>query len=164
VPRARKRSALPPAKSLGQQVRRCHLRFDRMLTARLVAHDLNSGYWYYLRALWTQDGQTQGELSKVAHVADNTTTAMINSMIKQGLVQRVRDPEDGRRARIYLTDRGRALEAELLHYGIEINAIATRGIARQEVQTCLSVLARAAANLQRAFEPRRATDKRQRGK
>ena len=142
---------LPPEKSLGHQVRRCHLGFDRMLTARLAAHNLNSGYWYYLRALWILDGQVQGDLSKVTHVAANTTTIMINSMIKRGLVKRVRDSADRRRARIYLTERGRELEGQLLHFGIEINEVAMREIAREDIKTCLAVLARAASNLRKAL-------------
>src|SRR4030081_2063676 len=96
-----KNSELPPSKSVGMQVRRCHLRFDRMLTAHLAVHGLNSGDWYYLRALWIQDGLTHGELSQETHVANNTTTAMINAMIKGGLVQRRPDPTDGRKSRVY---------------------------------------------------------------
>ena len=146
-----KKISLPPEKSLGHQVRRCHLGFDRILSARLDREGLNSGYWYYLRALWIQDGQIQGDLSKLTHVAENTTTAMIKSMIKRGLVRRVRDAEDGRKARIYLTERGRKLEAELLHYGIQINEVAMKGISREDINTCLAVLARAGANLHEAL-------------
>ena len=129
-----------------------------MLTARLAAHKLNSGYWYYLRALWIQDGQTHGELSRVTHVANNTLTAQINAMIKGGLVRRERDPVDGRKARVYLTTRGRELEGELLHYAIEINEVATKGISRDDIRTCLEVLTLAAANMQQALDGLRAAN------
>ena len=141
---------LPPERSLGLQVRRCHRMFDRLLSVNLGHHDLNSGFWYYLRALWIQDGQTQKELSDATHVAENTTATMINLMIEKGLVERARDLTDKRKLRVFLTPRGRKLEAELIHYGIDINAVAVAGIARNEVKTCLSVLARVAMNLQRA--------------
>jgi MarR family transcriptional regulator, organic hydroperoxide resistance regulator len=143
--------ALPPHRSLGHQVRRCHRMFDRVLSAHLVNHDLNSGFWYYLRALWIQDGRTQKELSDVTNVAENTTVTMINLMIERGLVERARDPVDGRKLRISLTPRGRKLETELMEYAVGINAMATEGISRSEVETCLSVLIRAADNLQRAL-------------
>jgi len=125
--------------------------FDRVLSAHLVNHDLNSGFWYYLRALWIQDGRTQKELSDVTNVAENTTVTMINMMIERGLVERARDPVDGRKLRISLTPRGRKLETELMEYAVGINAMATEGISRSEVETCLSVLIRAADNLQRAL-------------
>jgi MarR family transcriptional regulator, organic hydroperoxide resistance regulator len=149
--------ALPPHRSLGHQVRRCHRMFDRVLSAHLVNHDLNSGFWYYLRALWIQDGRTQKELSDVTNVAENTTVTMINLMIERGLVERARDPVDGRKLRISLTPRGRKLETELIRYAVGINALATEGIARSDVETCLSVLTRVAENLQQALNgmPRR---------
>jgi DNA-binding MarR family transcriptional regulator len=156
--------ALPPHRSLGYQVRRCHRMFDRVLTARLSSHDLNSGFWYYLRALWIQDGRTQKELSDVTNVAENTTATMINMMIARGLVERAHDPVDGRKLRISLTPRGRKLETGLIQYALGINAIATKGIPRSEVETCLSVLMRAAENLRGEFRQMPAQAARKRGK
>ena len=143
---------LPPQRSLGYQVRRCHRIFDRVLSAHLGPHDLNSGFWYYLRALWIQDGRTQKELSDVTNVAENTTVTMINLMIERGLVERAQDPVDRRKLRISLTARGRKLERELIAYAVGINAMATKGISRGEVEMCLSVLTRAAENLQRELK------------
>lgn len=143
--------ALPPERSLGYQVRRCHRMFDRMLSARLASHDLNSGFWYYLRALWMQDGLTQKELSDVTNVAENTTVTMVNLMIKKGLVTRTRDVSDRRKLRICLTQRGRRLQAELFNYAFEINDVAAAGIPLSQIETCLSVLAQVSENLQRSL-------------
>ena len=148
---------LPPGRSLGYQVRRCHRMFDRMLTARLAPHALNSGFWYYLRALWIQDGITQKELSDITHVAENTTVAMINQMISSGLVERSRDAEDRRKQRISLTARGRSLHSALMHHAFDINAVAAAGIPKQDVETCLAVLARMGENLQQALAAPAAT-------
>lgn len=144
-----KKFDLPPERSLGYQIRRCHRMVDRLLSARLDKHNLNSGYWYYLRILWIQDGRTQRELSELTHVAENTTAAMINAMIKKGLVKRSRDSEDKRKLRVSLTPRGRGLQAELMHHGFEINEMASAGIARSDLDACLAVLARVAENLER---------------
>lgn len=54
---------LDPEQSLGYQVRRCHRRFDRLLSAYLARHDLKTGFWYYLRVLWLKDGVTQKYLT-----------------------------------------------------------------------------------------------------
>lgn len=139
---------LPPQRSLGYQVRRCHRMFDRVLGAHLEPVGLNSGFWYYLRALWIQDGRTQKELSDVTHVAENTTVAMINLMIEHGLVERARDPIDRRKVRISLTPRGRKLEAELMPDALKLTAMAVEGISSSDLETCLAVLARTADNLQ----------------
>ena len=147
----RKKLMLPPERSLGNQVRRCHRMFDRLLSAYLARHSLNSGFWYYLRALGIEDGLTQKRLSDITNVTETTTVTMIELMIRSGLVVRNRDPRDRRKLRVSLTRRGRELHDRLLPYAFEINAIAAAGINRTELDTCLSVLMRVSANLQKSF-------------
>lgn len=142
---------LDPESSAGFQVRRCHRRFDRLLHAYLAKHGLKAGYWYYLRTLWIEDGLSQKMLSERTNVAENTTVAMINAMVKDGLVERKRDAQDRRKARIVLTDYGKSLEAELMHYAIEINGIAATGVSEEELATCLSVLRCVSDNLSSAL-------------
>ena len=142
---------LDPEKSLGYQVRRCHRRFDRLLNAYLSRNDLKTGFWYYLRVLWLGDGVTQKFLSDMTNVTENTTVAMINGMVTHGLVDRVRDEKDRRKIRIHLTDRGRALEGELMQHAIEINRVAQAGIDPDDIATCASVLRRMSQNLQEAL-------------
>ncbi len=138
-----------PTRSLGYQVRRCHRRFDRLLSSRLARHGLDTGFWYYLRVLWHGDGVNQKYLSDATGVAENTTAKLITAMEKRGLVTRTRDRIDRRQLLIALTDSGRALEQELLPYAVEINSAATKGIEPEDVETCLSVLNRMSENLER---------------
>ena len=153
---------LSPQKSLGFQVRRGHLRFDRLLNARLAHHNLKAGFWYYLRALWIADGVTQKELSGVTNVTETTMVAMINGMVADGLVTRTRDAIDKRKMRVKLTEYGRRLEGELMGIAIGINRVATDGIAPEDVATCIAVLTRVSENLRAEHEnavPSPATNK-----
>ncbi len=136
-----------PELSAGYQVRRCHRRFDRLLTSYLAAHAIKTGYWYYLRVLWIKDGVTQKCLSDMTNVAENTTTAILNSMAADGLLVRERDQRDRRKFNIWLTARGKALESELLHYASQINRIAASGISEDDMVVCLSVLRRLSDNI-----------------
>jgi len=143
---------LNPEWSLGYQVRRCHRRFDRLLNAILAKHDLKTGFWYYLRVLWIRDGVTQKYLSDMTNVTENTTVSIINNMMQHGLVERTRDKVDRRKLSVTLTQRGKALEAELMQYAIDINRIAVAGIDPAEVATCVDVLSRMSANLAAEFD------------
>tara|TARA_A100001391_G_scaffold204802_1_gene201815 strand:- start:3455 stop:3931 length:477 start_codon:yes stop_codon:yes gene_type:complete len=139
---------LPPESSVGFQVRRCHLKFDRLITSKLADHRLKAGYWYYLRALWIQDGITQKELSEVANVTETTMVSVINGMIADGLVTRSRDEVDKRKFRVNLTDYGRGLEQELMEsIAIDTLRIATAGLTPEEVETCCRLLAKMSDNL-----------------
>ena len=147
-------SSADPDNSLGYQVRRCHRRFDRLLGGKLSEYNLKPGFWYYLRILWRDDGVSQRFLSDMTYVAENTTATMIGAMVEAGLVQRERDEQDRRKFKVSLTDKGRALEDRSLHHVQEINAIATRGIAQEDWQHCLTILRRMAENLEAEAEGR----------
>jgi DNA-binding MarR family transcriptional regulator len=66
-----------------------------------------------LRALWKQEGLTHSELAASLHVQPATMTKMVQRMEKAGFVKRKSDPDDQRVSRVYLTDAGRAVEAEV---------------------------------------------------
>jgi DNA-binding MarR family transcriptional regulator len=66
-----------------------------------------------LRALWKQEGLTHSELAASLHVQPATMTKMVQRMEKAGFVERKSDPDDQRVSRVYLTDAGRAVEAEV---------------------------------------------------
>ena len=143
---------LPTNESAGFNVRRAHRAFDRLLNAYLQKHGLKTGYWYYLRVLWSQDGLTQRELSSANNVTENTTTSMINAMVADGLVVRVRDENDQRKWRINLTAHGKGLREGLLPYAAEVNRMAGTGIDPEDIFTCLRVLRAMSANLETALE------------
>jgi DNA-binding MarR family transcriptional regulator len=102
---------------------------SRILAARIADHGVSIGQWYFLRALWDEDGLTQRELSFRVGMMEPTTVTALNGMEQRGLVARVRNPHDRRKMNIYLTERGRALQKELLPIEAEINKIAIDGIA-----------------------------------
>jgi DNA-binding MarR family transcriptional regulator len=66
-----------------------------------------------LRSLWAQEGLTHTELGKRLRVQPATITKMIQRMEKAGFVERRPDPEDERVSRVYLTESGRAVQADV---------------------------------------------------
>ena len=81
---------LAPEESLGFQVRRCHRAFDRLLNAQLSREGLSSGFWYFLRALWQENGATQKRLAELNNVTEPTTVTTLNAMHRLGLIRRQR--------------------------------------------------------------------------
>lgn len=148
---ATKAPTLPPEQSVAFQIRRSHLAFDRLLTVRLNRHEIKSGYYNYLRALWIKDGVTQRDLSEATRVTETTTVALLKGMAEEGLIERVKDPHDKRKIVVSLTPLGRSLEPKLLPYAAELNAIATQGLKTSEVINAIKVIQKIAANLENAF-------------
>ncbi len=140
---------LPLADSIGAAVRFTHRAFADDLQARLAAHEVNVGMWYFLRALWESDGITQRELSRVVGVSEPTTVQQLKKMQTGGLIERRPSASDRRKVHVYLTPRGRALRRRLLPYAIEVNAAALEGVSPGEISALRATLAKIRANLAR---------------
>lgn len=92
------------------QVLRYHfLRYHHLL-GRIGLH---RGQPLVLALLWEQDGRTQGEIAEKLCLRPATVTVVLRRMEKAGLLERRNDPEDLRIVRVYLTERGRALEKDV---------------------------------------------------
>lgn len=143
------KGGLPPDQSLGFQVRRCHRAFDRVLNAHLAPAGLSSGFWYFLRALWQENGATQRRLAQLNNVTEPTAVTVLAAMERLDLIRRDRNVQDRRKINVFLTPRGEALEAELIPTAARINDIAGEGVAPADLATCLSVLRRMSDNLSR---------------
>jgi MarR family transcriptional regulator, organic hydroperoxide resistance regulator len=140
---------LAPDRSLGFQVRRCHRTFDRVLNGHLASEGLTSGFWYFLRALWQEDGATQKRLAQLNNVTEPTAVTLLGSMERLGLIRRDRNAVDRRKVNVFLTPKADALKVVLMPRAHRINEIAGEGISAADLATCLAVLKRMSENLTR---------------
>jgi DNA-binding MarR family transcriptional regulator len=137
----------PPDQSVGYLVREAHRAFLRALGARVSRHRVSIGMWYFLRALWEEDGLTQRELSRRVRMMEPTTATALESMERRGLISRTRNAEDRRKVNIRLTEEGRRLRDVLLPYAIEVNQVALAGISPKQIPLLREQLARIKRNL-----------------
>jgi MarR family transcriptional regulator, organic hydroperoxide resistance regulator len=127
--------------SVGYQVRATHRALQRFLQFKIEPHGITLGMWYFLRALWHEDGLTQRELSNRVGTMEPTTLSAILVMEKKGLVRRVRNRDDRRKWHIHLTPKGRTLKAKLLPLAREVVDTAVQNLSRGEVAQLLKGLA-----------------------
>src|SRR5512137_1619521 len=137
----------PPDRSVGYLVRETHRAFLRALGARVSRHQVSIGMWYFLRALWEEDGLTQRELSRRVRMMEPTTATALESMERRGLISRTRNAEDRRKVNIRLTEEGRRLREVLLPYAIEVNQVALAGISPKKIPLLREQLDRIKRNL-----------------
>lgn len=64
-----------------------------------------------LRIVGKYPGIVPSRLAAILHVDKSTITGVLQRLERNGALTRERDPEDGRRVRLTLTARGRALDA-----------------------------------------------------
>lgn len=133
--------------TVGYLVRDVHRALARSLQSRIASHGVSMGQWFFLRALWDEDGLTQRELSQRVGMMEPTTVTALNGMERRGLVERVRNAHDRRKVNIYLTPKGRSLRDILLPCSVDVAREATAGVSEAELATTLSVLSRMIRNL-----------------
>lgn len=92
-----------------------NLAFGRIYKPLLDPLGLTYSQYLVLMSLWTQDGQTVGQIGGGLGLDSSTLTPLIKRIEAAGLVVRNRDPLDERRVIVSLTDRGRALQAHSSH-------------------------------------------------
>ena len=81
--------------------------------ARVEARGLSVAYWRVLATLSDADGMTMGELTRIVLYKQPTLSKIIDRMEGEGLIRRGSADDDRRKVRVYITDSGRALVAEL---------------------------------------------------
>jgi len=136
-----------PGGSIGYLLRDCYRSFGRALETRIRHYGIGLGQWFFLRELWEEDGLTQSALSARTGVTAATTAVAIRRMVKEGLVTRRPDEQDGRMVRIRITPKTRRLRDTLLPFAAEVNADATRGFSRDEIGQLRDYIDRMKRNL-----------------
>jgi MarR family transcriptional regulator, organic hydroperoxide resistance regulator len=90
-------------------------------------HGVRVGQNLVLAALWDHDGLAPGEVAKLLGVRTPTIVKMATRMEAAGLIERRRDAKDARLVRLYLTGKGRSLQAPIESElrGLEARALAS---------------------------------------
>ena len=120
---------------------------SRALADRIAGYDVPIGQWYFLRALWDEDGLTQRELSQRVGKKEPTTVNALNGMERRNLVRRVRNIRDRRKINVYLTEKGSALRKTLMPFEDEVGRLAVDGLSVGERQALQKALLQVVRNL-----------------
>ena len=139
----------PTDDSFGYLLRDTHRAFTKVLQAHIASEHVTMGMWYFLRALWEEEGLTQRELSRRIGMMESTTVPALALMERRGLVRRQRDAKDRRRSCVFLTKRGRALKSILLPYARDANLVALGGVSEADQAILGRILRQVRANLER---------------
>lgn len=138
--------------SLGYQVRVTHRAVQRLLQAKIAPFGVKLGMWYFLRVLWDEDGLTQRELSLRTGTKEPTTLHAIATMERSGLVSRRRNRGDRRKINVFLTRKGKQLEAKLMPLAINVVDAALKGFSKKEVRRMIRFLKSIQTNLNASLD------------
>lgn len=147
APPAEQSYDLPLESSVGYQLRMANRAVQRYLQSQIEPYGVTLGMWYFLRALWLEDGLTQRELSQRIGTMEPTTLSALATMERSGLITRERDQQDRRKLCVRLTERGRSLQSKLIPCANEVIERATSGMTGEEKARLIGQLALVQRNL-----------------
>ena len=128
--------------SLGYLVNRAARRLANDLAEELRPLGVGVGQWAVLMFLWSRDGMSQAELSRLVAIEPPTMVRTLDRMVRDGIVTREPDPRDRRVTRIHLTPRGRSLRDQLVPRAVAVNQAAEADLTAQESATLRRLLAK----------------------
>jgi DNA-binding MarR family transcriptional regulator len=112
-----------------------------------AGHDVTTEQWRILRCLQNRDGQRQQDLADVVHKDKTCITRIIDSMEKRDLVVRIPDRLDRRQKLIYLANKGKRLQEELMQIAQKTSLEIQQDIDAEHLDICRNVLMKIRSNL-----------------
>jgi DNA-binding MarR family transcriptional regulator len=138
---------IPIQDYIGFQLLQIHRAHRARAEAALNKLGLHTGQEMLLLQLWNEEGMPQSQLAACMGVEPPTATKMLQRMENAGLIQRRPDPEDARISRVYLTERGRALEQPVLEVWKQLEARTVADLSPTEQALLRRLLMQVSANL-----------------
>ena len=121
--------------------------FARLSEQRLKPLGFGVGQLPVLVALQNGEASTQRDLARFARVAQPPMAQMLARMERDGMIERTRDPADGRSSRIVLTKAAREAMPEAIATLFQGNREALAGFTDAEAGQLVDLLMRLIGNL-----------------
>lgn len=126
--------------------------FARLSERRLKPLGFGVGHLPVLVALRDGHANTQRDLARFAGIEQPPMAQMLARMERDGLIERVPDPEDGRSRKVSLTQAARERLPEAITTLLDGNREALLGFSEDEQVQFVRLLERVGANLDRMSE------------
>lgn len=94
-------------------IAKAHQRAQGVLKGHLQPFGLTPMQCLFMESLWEEDGLSVGEIGRRIALDTATLAGILDRMVTAGWVRRETDPDDGRVARVYLTDKARSAMGDL---------------------------------------------------
>jgi DNA-binding MarR family transcriptional regulator len=118
-------------------------RFNAQLVARFAGAgfpEVRASYGAVLMPLFQQDDLRVGELAARAGLSKQALTGLLRDCESAGLVERRRDPDDGRAFRVRLTQRGRRFQGVAERMLGELDAEVVARLGRSDRDALIAAL------------------------
>jgi len=115
---------------------------------KLAKYGIHAGQDIVLYYLSLEDGQTVSQLMTDICVKPATISNTINRMVSNGLIDKVKDENDNRVSRIFLTEKGKEVVVEVRQIWRTLEVQMNEGLSEEEKQVLRKLLNHLISNLE----------------
>lgn len=115
-------------------------RVNQVSKSKLSPYGVTPAQYALLRRLWERDGQFGYELAEQLLLYSATITGIIDRLEQNGFIERRIDPHDRRNKLVFLTEKGRSMEAPLNQKMDEMNDEVMSSLDSIEIQRFKKIL------------------------
>jgi DNA-binding MarR family transcriptional regulator len=137
-----------------ERVQGINRRIKRMHDETLDQLGLTMSDWHVLTALrWGGERHRRkaGELARRADLTSGAMTSRLDALEKEGLVRRLRDPDDRRSVLVELTDKGREKHEQTMGIQAQKEALLAEALTEREKEQLNSLLRRVMITLEARY-------------
>ncbi|QYE98560.1 MarR family winged helix-turn-helix transcriptional regulator [Paraclostridium sordellii] len=132
---------------IGKYISQLYRKSSVFINKELAKYGIRSGQLMFLMDLYLKDGKNQEEISERLKIDKATTARALKKLEEQDFIKRIRDDNDKRSNKIYLTDTSKDLKEEV--YGVldEWNEKISKSLTREEKETLANLLEKVCKNI-----------------
>lgn len=132
---------------IGKYISQLYRKSSVFINKELAKYGIRSGQLMFLMDLYLKDGKNQEEISERLKIDKATTARALKKLEEQDFIKRIRDDNDKRSNKIYLTDTSKDLKEEV--YGVldGWNEKISKSLTREEKETLANLLEKVCKNI-----------------
>ena len=138
----------PDEGNLGHTVKRLYHLMGQYFNTILRPYGVASSQWYVLYALSQSPQLTQKELQAAMQVESATLTGMVDSLVRNGWVERKQSAGDRRVKELHFTPAGRELWENLPDPILAVRTQMLKGISAEDEKVARRILEKAIQNFE----------------
>ena len=132
--------------SIGRYISQIYRKGSSLITKEISKFGIGSGQIMFLMQLYKNAGISQEELSEILNIDKGTTCRAIKKLEEQEFLIRVKDENDKRAYKLYLTDKSKEMEDSIKSIIYEWETSISKELSQEEVDFLIRMLKKICIN------------------
>lgn len=133
--------------NIGKYISQLHRKGNVFINRELSKFNLSVGQFMFLLDLYMKDGKNQEEISDNLKIDKGTTARAIKKLEEQGFVIRIKNENDKRSNKIYLTDKAKEIKENVFDILDDWNHKISMILTKEEEETMKNILKKVCENI-----------------